>query len=311
MQYPGGKGSSYQKIINLIPPHAVYIETHLGGGAVMRAKRPAAVNIGLDLNREVLRATAQSIAPGSIVFSSEPAPSLDVARLANIVRSDVARASSEMAGAARAGIVRNGGAIIVRKGGAPAPRSHRQIERYGPPSPQMAVRDPIAGNGEPSGSHYFLQMDALRLLEDYPFSGDEFIYSDPPYLMETRRQQRPLYEFEYADEEHIALLGALRSLPCRVAISGYYSELYMDLLPGWHTYTFTSQTRGGTPAEEWVWMNYPEPTALHEYTFLGDDFRERERIKRKKQRWVNKLRNMDRLERQAILWAISEGVGPC
>ena len=36
MTYPGGKGGNgfYQKIINLIPPHDVYIETHLGGGAI-------------------------------------------------------------------------------------------------------------------------------------------------------------------------------------------------------------------------------------------------------------------------------------
>jgi len=39
--YPGGKGGSgvYQKIINLIPPHDVYIETHLGGGSIMRLAR--------------------------------------------------------------------------------------------------------------------------------------------------------------------------------------------------------------------------------------------------------------------------------
>ena len=41
-------------------------------------------------------------------------------------------------------------------------------------------------------------------------------------------------------------------------------------------------TRGGRLATEWVWMNYPEPIALHDYRYLGEDFREREPIKRKK-----------------------------
>jgi hypothetical protein len=33
-------------------------------------------------------------------------------------------------------------------------------------------------------------------------------------------------------------------------------------------------------------FNFPEPVALHDYRYLGEDFRQRERIKRKKQRWV-------------------------
>ena len=56
MAYPGGKNGSgvYQTIINLMPPHEVYIEPFLGAGAVMRLKRPAARNIGIDLDPEAL-----------------------------------------------------------------------------------------------------------------------------------------------------------------------------------------------------------------------------------------------------------------
>lgn len=243
----------------------------------MRHKRPALVNIGIDINREVLRATAQAVAPGSTVISDDAAAPLDMARVASIARYDVARASSKLTGALRQ------------------------------PSPETAMGSHTATNDD--ARWYFLAADALRVLESYPFTGREFVYADPPYLMGTRRQQRPLYDYEYSDQDHARLLAALRRLPCPVAVSGYYSELYMDLLPGWHTYTFTSQTRAGTTAEEWVWMNYPPPDALHQYDHLGDDYRERERIKRKKTRWVNKLQKMDRLERQAILWAISEGIG--
>ncbi len=48
MSYPGGKGKCYQRLINLMPPHETYIESHLGGGAVLRNKRPAKANIGID-----------------------------------------------------------------------------------------------------------------------------------------------------------------------------------------------------------------------------------------------------------------------
>lgn len=54
MGYPGGKGKTYQHLINLMPPHPVYIEAFLGGGAVMNHKAPASRNIGIDLDEQAL-----------------------------------------------------------------------------------------------------------------------------------------------------------------------------------------------------------------------------------------------------------------
>lgn len=50
MRYPGGKGRIYQRLISMMPPHRVYIETHLGGGAILRAKEPAERSIGIEIN---------------------------------------------------------------------------------------------------------------------------------------------------------------------------------------------------------------------------------------------------------------------
>ena len=52
MRYPGGKGGAgvYQTIINNIPPHDTYIETHLGGGNILERKRPAARSVGIDVD---------------------------------------------------------------------------------------------------------------------------------------------------------------------------------------------------------------------------------------------------------------------
>jgi len=41
------------RIIGEMPPHLTYVEGFLGHGAVMRAKRPAAVNIGIDADETV------------------------------------------------------------------------------------------------------------------------------------------------------------------------------------------------------------------------------------------------------------------
>jgi DNA adenine methylase len=54
--YFGSKATSglCQPIIALMPPHETYIETHLGGGAIMKRKPPALRNIGIDLNERAL-----------------------------------------------------------------------------------------------------------------------------------------------------------------------------------------------------------------------------------------------------------------
>ena len=52
----GSKATSglCQALIALMPPHSVYIETHLGGGALMRRKPAALRNIGIDLDERAL-----------------------------------------------------------------------------------------------------------------------------------------------------------------------------------------------------------------------------------------------------------------
>jgi DNA adenine methylase len=54
--YFGSKATSglCQAIIALMPPHDTYIESHLGGGAIMKRKPPALRNIGIDLNERAL-----------------------------------------------------------------------------------------------------------------------------------------------------------------------------------------------------------------------------------------------------------------
>ena len=55
--YFGSKATSglCQPIIALMPPHDTYIETHLGGGAIMKRKPAARRNIGIDVDPEALR----------------------------------------------------------------------------------------------------------------------------------------------------------------------------------------------------------------------------------------------------------------
>ena len=48
-----------------MPPHRVYIEPFLGGAAILRRKRPAALNIGIDRDPEVIDAAARARIAGT------------------------------------------------------------------------------------------------------------------------------------------------------------------------------------------------------------------------------------------------------
>ncbi|MCP4271229.1 MAG: DNA adenine methylase, partial [Gammaproteobacteria bacterium] len=95
----------------------------------------------------------------------------------------------------------------------------------------------------------------------------------------------------------------IKTLPCKVIISGYESTLYKESLKGWHSHVFQAGCHHGM-GTEWLWMNYPAPVELHDYRYLGDTFRQREKIKKKTGVWVRKFQRTPVLERQAVLSAI-------
>jgi DNA adenine methylase len=151
-----------------------------------------------------------------------------------------------------------------------------------------------------------LEADALGWLQEHAvaFGSSTFIYCDPPYLA-TSCRSRLRYKHTLTTAGHRQLLEILRHLLCPVMISGYWSRLYEKKLAGWRTDHFPAITRGGYTIEEWLWMNYPAPLELHDYRYLGDGFREREKFRRQQRRWTARLARMDRLQRQALLAAIA------
>lgn len=58
MGYFGSKATTglSQALIALMPPHSVYIESHLGGGALMKRKPAAMRSIGIDRDERALEA---------------------------------------------------------------------------------------------------------------------------------------------------------------------------------------------------------------------------------------------------------------
>jgi hypothetical protein len=220
MTYPGGKAGSgvYQALINMMPPHSIYVEAFLGAGAVMLAKKTAHINIGIDLDDDCL----------------------------------------------------------------------------------------IALEGYRASGLQLVKADATQWLAANPLPPDALVYCDPPYLMETRKTKQARYKYEMTTRDHIDLLNVLIDLNCMVMISGYRSDLYLQHLQNWRVETFQATTRSGKSATEYVWLNFDPPFELHDYRYLGSDYRERERIKRKKTRWANRLRRQPPQERHALMAALED-----
>lgn len=152
------------------------------------------------------------------------------------------------------------------------------------------------------------QGDAVTFLRDFDYqsAGRVLVYADPPYLHSTRTS-RNRYRHEYTEADHQVLLYQLRELALAgvaVMLSGYPSELYDSLLPDWRTLEFQVMTRGG-PRTEKLWMSF-EANSAHWATFAGSDFTDRQRIKRKAQRWADNYRSLPPAERVAILAALLE-----
>ena len=86
-------------------------------------------------------------------------------------------------------------------------------------------------------------------------------YVDPPYVHDTRYKGASngrYYRHEMDDVEHRDLLRSLLELEGMVALSGYPSDLYMDMLSGWTHYTTSARIsagRGTASRTECIWLN--------------------------------------------------------
>lgn len=226
--YNGGKESdgTFQKIINLMPPHDIYIEAFLGNGAILRNKKTAFISsIGIDLDTAVVKKWEEM--------------------------------------------------------------NFRYLT--------------------------LINTDAIRWLENFKVLADIFkktgtrvlIYIDPPYPKESRRNMQNLYRHEMNEADHTTLLTVARSIDANIVISSYPNDLYNQVLKDWNTIEFIAMTRGGTATEK-VWYNYPPPSELHDYRYIGNDYREREQLKGIVTRNVSKFKRLPDLQRNAIIQELKQ-----
>lgn len=144
--------------------------------------------------------------------------------------------------------------------------------------------------------------DYSVILDRFGSNNESFIFCDPPYPMKTRRdQQTKLYRFDWeSDELHEKFLERCKLCKCNLMIASYPNHLYESILSGWYKHEYFSTTRKGA-AREVIYMNYPPPVIIHDFTYLGKNYRERQNLKAKIKRHIKRLNKLSAHERTALL----------
>ncbi len=227
----GGKRKMAQKINEIMPPPSgsqAYIEPFAGGLAVLLSRKPAGIEVANDADGEIinffqvlqshgeeLREYLRCLPYHRALFDdlkappTEPPPPLErAARFFYLAR-------SAFGGDSRGRIPR----WAFAKAHDSKPRSmFNTIE-----NDLLLVRDRLR-------LVYFESSPALDVIRRYD-SENAVFYCDPPYLPTTRRDGN--YAFEMNFEDHEDLLLTLLDVQGMVALSGYPSDLYSDLLRDW------------------------------------------------------------------------------
>ncbi len=261
--YFGGKQTIADDLVALFPRHDGYIEPYAGGLAVLLAKPIERMEVVNDINEdlvtfwrvlreqtdelvEVCNATPHSYAEIRLSWVREGLDDLERARRVWVLLTQ-GRSSNWK---------KTGWRFYLNPNGTSSSMGQyiRSYKARLVPAAERLMN--VSLECRP----------ALDVIADYGQHEANLLYVDPPYLGSTRNS------VGYADEmtsedDHLALLAALRETKARVLLSGYDSELYDDGLPGWTKHNIGSRTQGADRSEA-VWMNY-EPANFLDFSKLA------------------------------------------
>lgn len=252
LRYPGSKARIAPWIAAHFPPHRIYVEPFAGSLTVLCSKRPAAVEIANDLDREVITfwqvlrdrpeelARALALTPWSrveyrLADESTDEPLEQARRLVVRCWQSVGRASG----------LRSGWKLDLRSN-SPACSVWQNLPRR-----IVAVARRLQG--------VTLECrPALELIERLQ-EPEVLLYCDPPYPLVTR--DRAYYTQEMSDADHAALLERLDAHPASILLSGYANPLYDQRLAHWERRAVSAQDTASNEKTEVLWIN-PKAAAL-------------------------------------------------
>lgn len=259
VRYHGGKWKLAPWIIEHLPPHRVYVEPFGGGGSVLLQKPRSYAEVYNDLDGEMVNlfmvvrdrgaelARLVELTPfaraeylGSFPESDDP---VEQARR-TLIRSFMGFGSNALCRNIKSGFRSNSN----RSGTTPA----RDWMNY----PNVLVRIVERLRGV-----VIENKDAVEVMLQH--DGDQTLhYCDPPYVHSTRATLARTgahghhgYNHEMDDEQHVALVKALRELRGMVVVSGYRCDLYDELFEGWQRIDCQAHADGALDRVESLWLS--------------------------------------------------------
>jgi len=254
VRYHGGKWRLAPWIISHFPAHRVYVEPFGGGGSVLLRKGRSYAEVYNDLDAEIVNLFR--------VARDEGRELVRRIRLTPFARDEYISAFKDVSDPierARLTVIRaymgfwsNSINRMVKSGfRANTKRSHTIPSHDWAGFPECLVTIMHRLHGVVVENR-----DAVEVMEAQ--DGPETLhYVDPPYVHSTRMEGAAEhgYAHEMTDDQHRALAEVLRSLKGMVIVSGYPSDLYMQLFADWRRDDMAARADGARERTECLWMN--------------------------------------------------------
>ena len=137
----------------------------------------------------------------------------------------------------------------------------------------------------------------------YIINPNVVLFLDPPYIFSTRFNNSIFYDFELSDNDHVKLLLSILQLPCNVIIIHPVSSIYAKYLNFWYYKNVTIRYNKKN-SKEIIYYNFQDSIAKNDYSSHGENSTDRQRIKRKITRNIQKIENLNPVDKECLLNAI-------
>lgn len=268
IRYHGGKFRLAPWVIQHFPPHICYVESFGGAAGVLMQKERSYAEVYNDLDGDIV----------NLFRVLQRAESRD-ALTELLVMTPYARAEFELAWEEVDEPIERARRTIIRAqmgfGSAGATKGHTGFRidtkrKYGTAqSLWQKYPEQVGIIGERLTGVLIENRPAVEVIDAHD-GVDTLHYVDPPYVHSTRVRgagNGRYYRHELNDEDHVELIECLARAQGMVALSGYSSEIYQDLLSGWTMNSVNARIsagRGGALRQECLWLNPSCMAALHQ-----------------------------------------------
>jgi DNA adenine methylase len=246
LNYFGGKFRISKKVIELLPPHEIYIEPMCGAASILFRKPPSNVEVINDIHGDVVnffRVLRENYKELQDKLKFTPYSREEYYSCLEKTDCPIEQARRTYV-RAWLGI---GNSIDNNNGFRRAIAEKAAIRSW------INHIDSLEMFAQRLRSVVIENIDYRQIIAKYD-RNDTLFYIDPPYLLGTRTSEK--YKHDWTDAEHEELVEILKTIKGKCILSGYDNQIY-DRLTGWKKILIPTQ---GTykPIVEVLWIKGDE-----------------------------------------------------